>query len=272
MLYIFNKSARGYQHKNDDIPCQDFSSSYIDNERAIITCSDGHGGKIYFRSDQGSKISSSAALSILSKISNYEITRATKDTLNRIKLEVLCEWNKMVESLLVDKPIKKTETNKLNPDQIDLINENKSRIYGSTLTAAMVLKNKLLVIGIGDTEVIGFKNGEIKKLITDDTAPVGNITYSMCQENAYDHIKVAIYDWKDFDGVILCTDGLTNPYQSYKNFENGFVKPIVKQIIKTKSLTFLHRNIDLIADKAGTGDDVSVSIILKDKIKEKYYR
>lgn len=272
MVYVFNKSARGYQHKSDDIPCQDFSASYVDNDRIIITCADGHGGKIYLRSQDGSKVSSNAALFVLSNISSFDVSRGSQEILNRIKLEILCEWNAMVEALLAARPIRKSETINLTPDQIDSIKENKSRVYGSTLTGALVFKNKLLVIGIGDTEVIGFKDGEIRKLIADESAPVGNITYSMCQEDAYDHINVAMYDWKDFDGVLLCTDGLTSPYQSYKNFEKGFLRPTVRQILKTKSLSFLNNNIDMIANKLGTGDDVSLSLILKGTARMKYYK
>ena len=64
MIY-FTRSARGYNHINNDIVCQDFSAAYHDDERTIITACDGHGGSIYFRSNRGSKFASNALINAL---------------------------------------------------------------------------------------------------------------------------------------------------------------------------------------------------------------
>ena len=73
------------------------------------------------------------------------------------------------------------------------------------------------------------------------------------------------------NGIILCTDGLSSPYQSYLNFNNSFVKPMVKSVLETKSVYQVHRQIEDIASHLGVGDDVSLSFILNSNTPRKYY-
>ena len=56
-LFSFNKTVRGYNHISKDIPCEDFSTSFIsENENyRIIAVADGHGSSACFRSSYGSK-------------------------------------------------------------------------------------------------------------------------------------------------------------------------------------------------------------------------
>ena len=58
----FNVTSIGYSHVKSGKVCQDFSSSYSDGERTIITACDGHGGEVYIRSHKGSKFASLATL------------------------------------------------------------------------------------------------------------------------------------------------------------------------------------------------------------------
>ena len=72
MIFLYNKSVTGYNHKREGSICQDYSDSYYDNKFVIITACDGHGGKIYFRSDVGSKLASDSVISVFKKYNdNY---------------------------------------------------------------------------------------------------------------------------------------------------------------------------------------------------------
>ena len=81
MYYVFNKSSIGYSHINNKKPCQDYSASYKDNERVIITCCDGHGGAQYIRSQIGSKAASNAVLNVFKSLDNSFFLEASKDVL-----------------------------------------------------------------------------------------------------------------------------------------------------------------------------------------------
>ena len=273
MYYVFNKSCIGYSHINNKKPCQDYSASYKDNERIIITCCDGHGGTQYVRSQKGSKAASTAVINVFSGLNASFFTSAEKDQLiEKIKLLILCEYNKLIEREVAKHPIRKSELEGLSEEEVDTLRFNPAKAYGTTLSGALLLKNKLVVVAIGDTEALGISKGNLIKLFDNSNDPAGNITYSMSQEDAYKYLRVAILNVKDFDGVMLCTDGLSSPYQSYDNFTKSFVKPMVKRILNSKSLVSIDKNIEELALKLGVGDDVSLSFILNEKANIKHYR
>lgn len=272
MLQCYAKSNIGYSHVLNKKPCQDYSALYKDNNRTIITCCDGHGGEIYIRSDIGSHMASNAVINIFNSINKAFFYNLTEEEIeNKIKLYILCEWNKLVEQSYSSKSFKKNELEKLSEDQKDILKMNPSKAYGTTLTGALLFGNKLLVVGIGDTECLYLKKGQVLQVFEDENEPVANITYSMCQEDAYKYIKVKILDFKSIDGVILCTDGLTSPYQSYDNFKKSFIAPTIKKIVEDKDIQYIDNFIEKLALNLGVGDDVSLSFIINDKLTLKHY-
>ena len=271
MLHVYSKSSIGYSHIKDKTVCQDYSAQYKDPERTIITCCDGHGGKKYIRSHIGSHMASNAIVNVFNSIHPSFFRLKDEEIENKIKISILCEWNRLVEEQISYKPIRKSELQHLNEDEILSLKTNTAIAYGTTLTGALLLGNKLLLVKIGDTECFGIKKGDLVDIFDGTDDPAANVTYSMCQDDAFKYIKVKYIDFREFDGIILCTDGLTSPYQSYDNFNKSFIKPMVNKIVCTKSLNYIDEFIDEIASHLGIGDDVSVSFILNDNISKKYY-
>ena len=272
MYYIFNETCRGYKHKKEEKVCQDFSSSYQDNERLIITCCDGHGGAQYVRSHLGSKAASNAVMNIFKNVNkSFIFCKNSQEITEKIKLLVLCEYNKLVESELTKNRIRQSEYVGLKEEEIDAIKFNPAKAYGTTLSGAMIYKNKVYIIGIGDTEVLAFKKGKLISIFDNSNDPVGNVTYSMCQEDVYKHINVAILPANSIDGVILCTDGLSSPFQTYQNFHDSFIRPNIRKILISQSFSYLKKEVEKIADELGVGDDVSISLLLNEKSKVKEY-
>ena len=270
--YLFNKSCVGYSHIKNKKPCQDYSASYRDNEREIITCCDGHGGNQYVRSKVGSRLASEAVITVFKGINNKLLNSQNKEEVyEKIKLLVLCEYNKLVERELAHRPIRSRELKGLTEEEIDTIRFNPSKAYGTTLSGAMLYKDKYLVVSIGDTETLGIHKGKLVKIFDNSDDPAGNVTYSMCQEDVYAHLRVAILDKSSLDGILLCTDGLSSPYQSYENFNKSFVRPTVKNLLENHSLSNVEKHIQRIALSLGVGDDVSLSFIINDKTSHKYF-
>ena len=272
MLHVFSKSSIGYSHIKEKCQCQDFSAVYKDPERTIITCCDGHGGKKYIRSHIGSHMASNAIINVFNSIHPSFFRLKNEEIENKIKLSILCEWNKLVEEQISYKSIKKNELINLDEDEILSLKSNPAIAYGTTLTGALLLGNKLLVVKIGDTECVGIRKGQLIDIFDSSDDPAANVTYSMCQDDAFKYLKVKVLDFRDLDGIVLCTDGLTSPYQSYDNFNNSFIKPMINKIINTNSLEYIDDFIDEIASNLGVGDDVSLSFILNDNISKKYYK
>ena len=121
---------------------------------------------------------------------------------------------------------------------------------------------------------MSFYNELLKKLtylLKESNDPAANITYSMCQRDAYKYLRIKILNWSNYDGIILCSDGLSSPYQSYDNFNKSFIKPIIYNLLKYQRRRVIDNSIDQIANKLGNGDDVSLAFILKSDSNIKNY-
>jgi serine/threonine protein phosphatase PrpC len=269
-MYVFNKTSIGYNHIKENKCCQDFSSSYSDLERTIITCCDAHGGKIYFRSNIGSKFASDAIMNVFKNITPYDTRKFNQDEyLETIKINILCEWNRMVETHLAKYKLTKKELLKLNENEFHKLLSNTYKAYGSTMMGALLIGNKALVVKLGDGEVALVHKNDVIYPFQDDDEPVGNITNSLCEEDAYDHIKIKVFDFNKIDGIMMCTDGMINPYQNYNNFTNSMVKPLIKGLNSNGNLSTINLFVDTVGLKLGIGDDVSLSFIIKNKKESK---
>lgn len=272
MIVYFTKTSVGYSHIKENKCCQDYSACYHDEERTVITACDGHGGDIYVRSHLGSKFASNAVVSVLKELERSDFYKYSRtDICNNLRLKILCEWNAMVEKHLAEKYLSKREVSHLSEDKVFRLKQAPETAYGTTLNAAMIFGNKLICVSIGDGGVFLVRKGEIALALPENGETVANITDSMCQENAYEHLKIEIYDFSDLDGVIVCTDGLINPYQSMGNFKEKFVKPICMKLQNGKQGE-IDEFIGSLGEKIGIGDDVSFGIAMKTGISLRSYK
>lgn len=272
MIECFNITSIGYSHIKSKKVCQDHSLSYSDGERTIITACDGHGGDVYVRSQKGSRFASLAILRTLLDTESLSFRKYSAEEIeHNIKLNILCEWNRLVREDLEEHPIRKSETENLSEAQIESLKQNPVKAYGSTMTGAMLCGNRLICVQLGDGGcfLVG-KGMTVPAFEESEDEPVANVTYSLCSENAFDHIHASIFDVKALDGVILCTDGILAPYRSVENFKRSFVSPVVRNVLDGK-IGDIKRFVEDLGQRRGVGDDVSLSMILKKTAKSKYY-
>lgn len=273
MIEHFNVTSVGYSHLKSGKVCQDFSSSYSDGERTLVTACDGHGGEVYIRSHKGSKFASLAILRAMLDTESLSFRKYTAEEIeHNLKLNILCEWNRLVREDLTEHPIRKSEVAHLTDAQIESIKQNPAKAYGTTLGGAMLWGNRLICVGLGDGGCFLIKNGEIATAFDeDDDEPVANVTYSLCGEKAFEHMNARIFDMRSLDGVLVCTDGILGPYQSTENFKRSFVRPVVRRVLDGKVGEVKQFVCDL-GLHSGIGDDVSLAIILKGDTRSRYYR
>ena len=261
----FTKTSIGYSHVKNGKPCQDFSARYQDVERCIITACDGHGGSMYVRSQLGSKFASLAIMKVFSQLNGSMFRRyGDSEIAEKVKLNILCEWNAMVERSISEEPIRRKETRHLSEQDEFQLKVNGAKAYGTTLNGAMVLGDKLVCASLGDGGLFIVKNGCVYPAFddADEEETVANITHSMCQEDAFKHLKTGIFDVAGIDGVIACTDGLINPYANLENFNRSFVEPVIK-LAKEEKYERIGEFVTRLGTQIGIGDDVSLGIILK---------
>ena len=272
MIAYFTKTNIGYSHIKEKKPCQDYSACYHDEERTIITACDGHGGKTYIRSNVGSRYASNAIMSVLQGVDKSLFYRYTRQEIcDKLRLQILCEWNALVERHLSEKSFCKRELADLDEEQVFKLKQNPAKAYGTTLQGAMIFGNKLICVSLGDGGIFIVRKGQLYTAFEEDDETVANLTYSMCQEDAYKHLKVEIFDFSDLDGVLVCTDGVVNPYQSLINFREKFVKPICIKLQEGK-LVEIDGFITAMGEKIGIGDDVSLAMAMKTGISLRGYR
>ena len=261
----YTKTSVGYSHLRSGKICQDFSASYHDEERTIVTACDGHGGRLYVRSHLGSKFASKAIMQVFSELKGSDFHRYTAGEIaEKLRLQILCAWNGMVERGCSEEPIRRKECRLLSEQEEMQLKLNSAKAYGTTLNGVMVLGDKLVCASLGDGGIFLLRGEEILPAFPepDEEETVANITYSMCQEDAYKHLKTAIFDVSEVDGALLCTDGVINPYRNLANFNVSFVRPICK-LAREEQLSEIGKFVVQLGTKIGIGDDVSLGLILK---------
>ena len=273
MSIFFTKTETGYSHISTGKRCQDFSASYSDEERTIVTACDGHGGNVYIRSHLGSKFASNAVIDVLREIERTAFYKAKKEAvIENIRLNVLCRWNSLVEGHLTKNPIRMSEVTELTEAEILSLRKNPIKAYGTTLNAAMILGTKLICVSIGDGGCFLVKSGVVTTAFTEDEdEPVANITYSLCQDDAFSHLLVSVHELSAYDGAVVCTDGMINPYQNLSNFSTGLIAPAIATLSVGKNKS-LEAFVSEVGTKLGTGDDVSLGIVVKDKLPSRFYK
>ena len=269
----FNITSIGYSHVKSGKVCQDFSSSYSDGERTLVTACDGHGGEVYIRSHRGSKFAAMAILKTMLDTRSLSFRKYTAEEIeHNLKLNILCEWNRLVREDLAEHPIRKSEIRSLSEKHAQSLKDTPVKAYGSTLTGAMLCGNRLVCVQLGDGGCYLMKNGDIEPAFPEDEdEPVANVTYSLCGEKAFEHMSARIFDMRSLDGVLICTDGVLGPYQSTENFKRSFVRPVVRRVLDGKANEVKQFVCDL-GLRSGIGDDVSLAMILKDSTKSRYYK
>ena len=272
MNYIFTKTAIGYSHIAAGKRCQDFSASYSDEEHSIITACDGHGGDVYVRSHLGAKFASHAVIDVLRELERASLFKSRKDTIcESIRLNVLCKWNELVDTHLAKHPIRQSELSGLDSSLIASLRRSPVKAYGTTLNAAMILGTKLITVSIGDGGCMLVKGGVVTPAFEEDEdEPVANVTYSLCQDDAFSHLQVAVHELSLYDGAVVCTDGMINPYQSLANFSQSLVAPAVANLYIGKAEQ-LAGFVSEVGSHLGTGDDVSLGILVKGRVSVRAY-
>ena len=273
MSIFFTKTSIGYSHVTANKRCQDFSASYSDEERTIVTACDGHGGNVYIRSHLGSKFASNAVIDVLREIEKTAFYKAKKEAvIENIRLNILCRWNALVEGHLAKNPIRMSEVTGLTETEFLSLRKNPIKAYGTTLNAAMILGTKLICVSIGDGGCFLVKGGQcISPFPEDEDEPVANITYSLCQDDAFSHLSVSAHELSAYDGAVVCTDGMINPYQNLSNFGSGLIAPAIATLNAGKSKS-LEAFVSEVGARLGTGDDVSLGIVVKDKLSSRFYK
>ena len=190
---VFSEFRQGADHKPNNKLCQDHARHFPSEEMAIITLSDGHGGKKYFRSQYGAEIATKIALDTLKTfceevdfdellgsddLIQIPVSKETDGShqeleyvMRHVFQHICSEWHRKIEEHFQDNPLtpdeeaflrKETENGTALYDYYfdrsgDSIKKNLPSAYGCTLFGVAETKSGYWVgFHIGDGKCVAF--------------------------------------------------------------------------------------------------------------------
>lgn len=216
---IGGSSAIGSAHLRRDMPNQDAmacSPRQGEAQRVVLAVSDGHGSAPHFRSGTGARLAVDGAVAVI----EWHLAAADDDEEADGSLagEILQYWQQSVATHIAAHPFGASEQAFAHPSAYIP--------YGATLLAVGADASTAHLLQIGDGDIlIGFTDGRIERPLRADEGLLGEETYSLCQDNAEGHFRVATLwrrtdaEWPDF--ILLASDGVSKSFGNPQDFEDA---------------------------------------------------
>ena len=274
----FSISVQGESHKRKHILMQDFSG-HEDGEVKIAVVSDGHGDPNCFRSDRGSKIAVKVCMEGLQTFAEELLEQQERvealaqdetNILRQLCIGIIGKWSLEILEELDENPISTEELDRCDEGWKQSYQQGKmcNHIYGATLIGILLCKDYLLVVHQGDGRcVLVSKTGEFCEPVPWDEECEGNITTSLCSDNAAARMRVysqRISETEPIAAVFAGSDGIEDSYSSHEvmyNFYREFCLEAVQNGLETTCRKYKEKELFQIS-AAGSGDDMSVAGIV----------
>ena len=297
-MYTFSQSVIGHLHILRKISCEDSSGSYSspDGKFHIAITADGHGAAECFRSERGSRFAVEVAMDCLRNLAEDVVSSPEQTaqycqdlfyhrrrTLRQLTDTILARWHDRVLSDLSQDPPAGEVLAEYGDLYLD--GKNAEHIYGTTLIAALMLPQALVLIQQGDgrCDVI-YRDGTVDQPIPWDVRCEDNVTTSVCDSDAADSIRSCVIRLEDrpVAACYLGSDGVEDAYIDTYTDQGGFHRIMggVHTFYKDLSCHLIDSRQDLsdfedylremlpafsesgLHSRSGSGDDISVSGIV----------
>ncbi len=307
-MFAFNKTVIGKMHILKEIPCEDNSASFSEENGRyhIAIVADGHGSSECYRSKFGSKAATSIALETLKKFAEtilespeieelfyhdvFSNLRYRSMTMRRLTDTIISEWHDCVEEDYKNNPPTEEELQKAEAS--DKSEPNISHVYGTTLIAALWLPKCLIIVHQGDGRCdVFYDDGIVDQPVPWDKRCVGTAVTSMCDEDALTSIRNCVLDTTEKQ-IIACyigSDGVEDAYRDTYEAVDGkmhslmggvhtFYKDLSCQITAMSAEEFDAYLTTMLPEfseygrfsRTGSGDDVSVAGIVNLEAMQKH--
>ena len=283
-IFTFHKTVLGYSHVKRNIPCEDSSASYYDENlgfQIIVVC-DGHGDPACARSAYGSKALAEVTLNCLKEYASsiaaeesYRETNREELLIPRTQDMIIRRLTDIILSRWCDVILKNLDENPLTQEEIDAsgkyqafyqAGEKLEHIYGTTLIAALHMDDLLILLQQGDGRCdVFYEDGSVDQPIPWDDRCFENVTTSMCDEDANVSIRHCVVNLRE-KPVIACFMGSDGVEDSYMNMEgtHSFYRALCCKIVENGTDALDEYLEGYLPDfsEDGSGDDVSVAGIV----------
>lgn len=296
-LFTFHKTVRGYSHVKKEIPCEDFSGSYVaeDGSYRIIAVADGHGDSACIRSEVGSKTIVNIVLerfkafaeTIISEMTLGQdngiyqrlwVKREREELIKHLTDSMISKWYEVVNEDLKEHPLTEEDIQKSGKfTQKYQVGECLEHVYGTTVIAGLWIKDLLILIHQGDGRCdVFYGDGTVDQPIPWDPRCHDNVTTSMCDTDVTSSVRHCVIDCGKTP-VIACYMGSDGVEDSYINNDDQsgthvFYANLTCEIIKSGKEEWEEYLMEYlpIFSKQGSGDDVSVAGIVDLEAAQKF--
>jgi len=262
---VLSASRIGSVHVRDELPLQDAVLTWTDGTRAVASVADGHGHKAHFRSDIGSSLAAVSAVEELRRVVG-ELTdpETAGDIVTTAAAAIVDNWVNKVRHHIEANPFD------LGDERHAAAIHDELRPYGTTLLAAAVSGDLLVVLQIGDGDaVLVTDQGEALRAVPDDPQLDGMHTSSLCEPEPLRALRTAVIDTRVEDVALafLCTDG----FGTSRVDTEGWWRQTGEQLVdfgRSRGLDFIRDQLPQWLEEPAQigGDDTSMVIIARSNL------
>jgi serine/threonine protein phosphatase PrpC len=223
-MYIgFKAEATGDSHKEKNLPCQDAALVYTIRDGGVAIVADGHGSEKHFRSDAGSQTAVKTALYAITeflklqskeKKNMHDAAVYMDEQMRQLERYIIVNWRKSVLASFDENPLTEDERAFCVEHDVDPDSENdRVRLYGTTLIAAFVYKKGWFVLQIGDGKCVCIDPEGIPFFppeLEDESLAAGKTT-SLCDSDAAGHFRHA-FGFETIRGITVASDGVSDSF------------------------------------------------------------
>lgn len=263
---IVGQSVRGAAHRRRQQPNQDAVAWWPRDgasATAIVAVADGHGSERSPRSADGARLAADAAVEMLRQLlEGPEALDAA--VLRRLGEDVLPgrllrRWRQAVRQHLAEFVLEPSDA---DPASM----EGPFLAYGTTLLAAAVTTDTLLVLQIGDGDVLTVSaDGSVIRPLPPDPRLLANATTSLCSADLDDCRLIVQPLTEEVPALILLsTDGYANSFPDDAGFLQ--VGSDLLAMIRQAGLAAVSAQLQSWLDETssqGSGDDVTLGLLCR---------
>jgi hypothetical protein len=260
-------SQRGAAHQAIGLPNQDaVAARQIRPDALVAAVADGHGHQRHFRSARGSQlavaIACEAAGELTARLDEFEAARQIEsEALHKLVPTIAGRWRDAVrEDVAADPFTAQEEAARAGRD-------NALIAYGSTLLLAIAGRRWLVLLQIGDGDIMGIQpDGRPLLAVPRDPSLDGRQTTSLCGPRAEDEFRAAVVDasMTPLLGVLLATDGYGNA-QMADPWADA-VSADLAELINDRPPEWLAGQLPLWASRCasadGSADDTTIALLI----------
>jgi Protein phosphatase 2C len=260
-------SQRGAAHLAAGLPNQDaVATRHVRPDALVAAVADGHGHHRHFRSARGSQLAVAAACEaaqeLAARLDEFEAAEPIESqTLRSLVPAITGRWRDAVrEDLAADPFTAEEEAARARSDDALVA-------YGSTLLLAIAGQRWLVLVQIGDGDIMGIRpDGRPLLPVPGDPSLDGQQTTSLCGRRAENDFRAAVVDTSTTAllGVMLATDGYGNA-QVAEPWPDA-VSADLAELINDRPPEWLVGQVPLWASRCasadGSADDTTIALLL----------